>query len=69
MIAAMGVKARADVARSSPRRRLKTAMCAVLATVRMQRMSQEWKKTRRLGEGLQRAKSDVLKRRREKDSV
>lgn len=29
----------------------------------MQMMSREWKKTRKLGEGLKRAKGEVLKRR------
>ena len=29
----------------------------------MQRMAREWKKTKKLGEGLKRAKNDVLKRR------
>jgi hypothetical protein len=34
-----------------------------MATVRMKKMSQEWSKARKLGDGLRRAKSELLKKR------
>ncbi|KAG2413709.1 hypothetical protein HFD88_002898 [Aspergillus terreus] len=63
MISEMGVKPRDRHNIREPRQKLKTAVSMVRAIVRMQRMGQEWKKTRKLGEGLKRAKSEVLKRR------
>ncbi|KAE8351029.1 hypothetical protein BDV28DRAFT_137975 [Aspergillus coremiiformis] len=63
MISEMGVKSRDRGTLRSPRQKLKTAVSMVKAIVRMQRMSQEWKKTKKVGEGLKRAKNEVLKRR------
>ena len=63
MISEMGVKPRDRTQTRSPRQKLKTAVSMVKAAVRMQRMGREWKKTKKLGEGLKRAKNDVLKRR------
>ncbi|KAL1967585.1 hypothetical protein VTN77DRAFT_3100 [Rasamsonia byssochlamydoides] len=68
MIAQMGVKAPERKKLHDARRKLKTAGLAIIATVRMQRMSEEWSKARKLGEGLRRAKSEVLLRRRERES-
>ncbi|KAH8424006.1 putative spindle-pole body protein (Pcp1) [Aspergillus melleus] len=62
MISEMGVKPRDRSMLREPRQKLKTAISMVKAVVRMQRMSQEWKKTRKLGEGLKRAKGELLKR-------
>lgn len=63
MIAEMGVPRPQYSRARSPRQKLRSAISLVRATVRMQHMSREWKKTRKLGEGLKRAKSEVLKRR------
>jgi hypothetical protein len=63
MISDMGVKPHDRSMIRSPRQKLKTAVSMVKAIVRMQRMGQEWKKTRKLGEGLKRAKNEMLKRR------
>ena len=62
MIAEMGVKPRDRTQIRSPRQKLKTAISTVRAAIRMQRMGREWKKTKKLGEGLKRAKNEVLKR-------
>ena len=58
----MGVKPRDFSQTRTPRQKFRTAISLVRATVRMQRMSREWKKTKKLGEGLKRAKGEVLKR-------
>lgn len=63
MISEMGVQARDRNPARTPRRKLRSAISLVVATVRMQRMGQEWSKTKQLGEGLKRAKSEMLKRR------
>ncbi|KAF7718648.1 Uncharacterized protein PECH_008831 [Penicillium ucsense] len=63
MISEMGVQARDRNTARTPRRKLKTAVSLVLATVRMKRMSQAWGQTKKIGEGLKRAKSELLKRR------
>ncbi|KAF5858414.1 hypothetical protein ETB97_004409 [Aspergillus alliaceus] len=63
MISEMGVKPRDRGLLRSPRQKLKTAVFMVKATVRMQRMSQEWKRTKKIGDGLKRAKNEMLKRR------
>lgn len=63
MITQMGVQPPEPKKLHDTRRKLRTAGLAVIATVRMQRMSQEWSKARKLGEGLRRAKSELLRRR------
>lgn len=63
MISEMGVKPRDRQNVREPRQKLKAAISLVRATVRMKKMSQDWKKSRKLGEGLKRAKSEVMKRR------
>ncbi|KAL4747304.1 hypothetical protein BDW72DRAFT_196865 [Aspergillus terricola var. indicus] len=68
MISDMGVRARGLSNVRSPKAKLKTAVSMVKAIVRMQKMSREWKKTTKLGEGLKRAKNEVMKR-RERESV
>ncbi|EAW09522.1 putative spindle-pole body protein (Pcp1) [Aspergillus clavatus NRRL 1] len=68
MISEMGVKPRDRSHFRTPRQKLKTAVSLVLATVRMQRKSREWSRTKKLGEGLKRAKSEVLKKRKEGSS-
>lgn len=62
MIEEMGVPCPQISHTRSPGRKLGTAISLVRSMVRMQRRSREWKKTRKLGEGLKRAKSEVLKR-------
>ncbi|KAL4810084.1 hypothetical protein BDV18DRAFT_52822 [Aspergillus unguis] len=68
MVADMGVKARGRDTARSPTAKLKTAVSMVKAIVRMQRLGREWKKTTKLGEGLKRAKNEVMKR-RERESL
>lgn len=63
MISEMGVKPRDRAMLRSPRQKLKTGIFMVKAIVRMQRMGQQWQKTKKIGEGLKRAKNEVLKRR------
>ncbi|CAG8887812.1 unnamed protein product [Penicillium egyptiacum] len=63
MISEMGVQARDRVPVRTPRHKLKSAMSLVRATVRMRKMSSDWKRTKKLGEGLKRAKTEMLKRR------
>lgn len=63
MISEMGVQARDRNPIRTPRRKFRSAVSLVIATVRMQRMGQEWSKAKKLGEGLKRAKSEMLKRR------
>ncbi|KAB8260159.1 hypothetical protein BDV32DRAFT_149642 [Aspergillus pseudonomiae] len=63
MISEMGVKPRDRSMLRSPRQKLKTGIFMVKAIVRMQRMGQQWQKTKKIGEGLKRAKNEVLKRR------
>ncbi|KAE8369510.1 hypothetical protein BDV27DRAFT_153002 [Aspergillus caelatus] len=63
MISEMGVKPRDRGMLRSPRQKLKTGIFMVKAIVRMQRMGQQWQKTKKIGEGLKRAKNEVLKRR------
>lgn len=63
MISEMGVQARDRKPSRTPRHKLRSAVSLVVAAVRMQRMGQEWSKAKKLGEGLKRAKSEMLKRR------
>lgn len=63
MIADMGVKARDRAQIRTPRQKLRSAISAVQATVRMQKMVRDWKSTKKLGEGLKRAKDEVLRKR------
>ena len=63
MINEMGVRARHRVTGHSPRRKLRSAISLVIATIRMQKMGQEWTRTKKLGDGLKRAKLEMLKRR------
>ncbi|CAG8878106.1 unnamed protein product [Penicillium nalgiovense] len=63
MISEMGVQARDRAPVRTPRHKLKSAISLVRAAVRMQKMSSDWKRTKKLGEGLKRAKTEMLKRR------
>lgn len=63
MISEMGVQAMDRNPVRTPRRKFRSAISLVIATVRMQRMGQEWSKAKKLGEGLKRAKSEMLRRR------
>lgn len=63
MISDMGVQSRDRDPVRTPRRKLRSAISLVVATVRMQKMGQEWSRAKKLGEGLKRAKSEMLKRR------
>ncbi|KAL2372571.1 spindle-pole body protein, variant [Blastomyces gilchristii SLH14081] len=63
MIAEMGVKPPSPRKKFNPRLKLKAVACTILAVCRMQMMSAEWSKSKKLGEGLRRAKGEVLKKR------
>jgi hypothetical protein len=63
MISDMGVQPRDRDRVRTPRRKLRSAISLVVATVRMQKMGQDWSRAKKLGEGLKRAKSEMLKRR------
>ncbi|KAJ5156035.1 hypothetical protein N7492_008838 [Penicillium capsulatum] len=63
MISDMGVQARDRGQARNPRSKLRSAISLVVATVRMQRMGRDWRRAKKLGEGLKRAKSEMLKRR------
>ena len=63
MISEMGVQARDRNTVRSPRGKFRAAISLVVAAVRMQKMGQEWRRTKKLGEGLKRAKNEMLKRR------
>ncbi|KAI9929224.1 hypothetical protein ASPWEDRAFT_149861 [Aspergillus wentii DTO 134E9] len=63
MISEMGVKSRDRSQVRTPRQKLRSAVSMVMATVRMQRMGREWKKTKKLGENLKRVKNEVQRRR------
>ncbi|PGH36086.1 hypothetical protein GX50_01098 [[Emmonsia] crescens] len=63
MIAEMGVKPHSPRKKFNPRLKLKAVACTVLAVCRMQKMSAEWSKSKSLGEGLRKAKGEVLKKR------
>lgn len=60
MIADIGVKPHDGDNTRNPRQKLKSAISTVVAAVRFRRMAQKWEKTKKLGEGLKRAKDDVL---------
>lgn len=64
MIAELGVYAPGIKQRFNPRRKFKAAIAATISIVRMQKLSAEWSKTRKLREGLSKAKGEVLKRRK-----
>lgn len=63
MIADMGVEPGMAEPRLSARSRFRSAAFVVIAAARMQSMASEWKQAQKLGEGLRKAKSEVLKRR------
>ncbi|KAJ5235296.1 uncharacterized protein N7469_004464 [Penicillium citrinum] len=63
MISEMGVQAGDRNPARTPRSKFRSAVSMVVAAVRMQRMGQDWRRTKKIGEGLKRAKSEMLKRR------
>lgn len=63
MIAEMGINAPETKKVHDARRKIRTAGLAVMATVRMQRMSQEWTKAKKIGESLRRAKKELSMKR------
>ncbi|KAJ5338392.1 Spindle associated [Penicillium brevicompactum] len=63
MISEMGVQARDRAPVRTPRHKLRSAISMVRAAVRMKKMSSDWKRTKKLGEGLKRAKTEMIKRR------
>lgn len=63
MIAEMGIHAPEPRKVHDARRKIRTAGLAVMATVRMQRMSQEWTKAKKIGESLRRAKNELSMKR------
>lgn len=64
MIANMGVKPPA-AKRKTPdlRQKLRVAAFAVIASVRMRKLSQEWGKVRKVGDSLKKAKVETLRKR------
>ena len=68
MISEMGVKPRDRRNIRTPTEKLKTAVSMVKGIVRMQRSSREWKKTSKIGEGLKKAKNELMKR-KERESL
>ena len=63
MIAEAGVETSIPEVKLEPRRKFRAVAFAAVAAARMQRMAAEWNKTRKIGEGLRNAKSEVLKKR------
>lgn len=63
MISEMGVQAHDRTPIRTPRHKLKSAISLVRAAVRMKKLGSDWKRTKKLGEGLKRAKTEMLKRR------
>lgn len=63
MIAETGVETTVPETKLEPRRKFRAVAFAAVAAARMQRMAAEWNKTRKVGEGLRRAKGEVLKKR------
>lgn len=63
MIAQMGIQAPEPKRFYDARRKIRTAGLAVMATIRMQHMSQEWSKARKIGESLRRAKNELSMKR------
>lgn len=63
MISEMGVQAHDRTPTRSPRHKLKCAISLVRAAVRMKKLGSDWQRTKKLGEGLKRAKTEMLKRR------
>lgn len=63
MIAEMGVKPHDRNKARTPMQKLRSALSTVHATVRMQKMVRDWKATKKLGEGLKRAKDEVIRKR------
>lgn len=66
MIRKMGVKPRCSSYQTQlePRLKLRAAVFAVMASIRMEKLSTVWKEVRRIGDGLKKAKEDVMMRRR-----
>ncbi|KMU79072.1 hypothetical protein CISG_07238 [Coccidioides immitis RMSCC 3703] len=63
MIAEMGVEPSVAATKLSARKKFKSAVLVVMAATRMQKLATEWRKARKIGEGLRRAKAELLKRR------
>nr|KMM64560.1 hypothetical protein CPAG_00912 [Coccidioides posadasii RMSCC 3488] len=63
MIAEMGVESSVAATKLSSRKKFKSAVLVVMAATRMQKLATEWRKARKIGEGLRRAKAELLKRR------
>ncbi|KAL5340047.1 hypothetical protein BJX70DRAFT_130446 [Aspergillus crustosus] len=69
MISDMGVKPRDRNTIRTPKSKLKTAISMVKAVVRMQKASREWKQATKIGEGLKRAKNELMKRKEREGSL
>lgn len=63
MITEMGIPVPEIKSVRTPRQKFKSGIALVRSMVRMQRLSREWRKTRKLGDALKRAKTEALKRR------
>lgn len=59
----MGVETSLHKPKLDPRRRFKSVALVAVAAARMQKMASEWKKAKNIGDGLRKAKDEVLKRR------
>lgn len=63
MIEEMGIHAPENKKVYDARRKLRVAGFSVLATIRMQRMSQEWNNAKKISESLHRAKNELSMKR------
>lgn len=63
MIAEMGVRPPLNREKLPPRQKLRSVVYMVMASVRMQRLKWEWGQVRKVGDGLRKAKGDVLRKR------
>lgn len=63
MIAEMGVETAIRETKLSPRRRFRAAAFVAVGAARMQRLAADWNKKKEIGEGLRRARTEVLRRR------
>lgn len=69
MIAEMGVEASLHKPKLDPRRRFRSVAFVAVAAARMQKMAAQWKKAKKIGDGLRKAKDEVLKRRESRRST
>ncbi|EEP81973.1 predicted protein [Uncinocarpus reesii 1704] len=63
MIAEMGVEPGLAGTEFDARKKFRSVAFAIMATSRMQKMASEWRKSRKIREGLRKAKSELVRRR------